>query len=369
MSIQPALTIGILGATGMVGRTYLDILQEDHDSRGFSIKKLYLFARASSTGRTLEFQGQDIVVEDFESPSLEKCDVLFFAVASEVAMELIPKFTAKGILCIDKSSAYREDEDVPLIVPEVNGEILTQELLRKRPLVSCPNCCAIPLTVILKPLHHAFSLKKIVVSTYQSVSGSGKVGCQTLAKEVEESFENNSFQRTVSSAYPKPIAFNAIPFVSHFEENGDTEEEDKIQKETKKLMNIPGLKIAVTSVRIPVYVGHSLAVTVMFDSLPENLDDIYSILKSAPGVKLVDQNYPLNDFNQNSNQAPSTFDRDFITPLEAQGQSDVFVSRIRKTEVFEHGISLWIVSDNLRKGAALNAIQTLESCIHAEFFD
>ncbi len=367
--LKKELKIGIVGATGMVGQKCLDLLQDDYEH--FNVKNLRLFARASSAGRVFPFFENDLVVEEYQLSEMSQCDVLFFAVDSEVSKKYIPELSQKGVLCIDKSSAYRENTEIPLIVPEVNWDEFLIEKLKKNPVIACPNCCVIPLVMILKPLHDEFILKRVVISTYQSVSGSGKIGCETLANEIQSSFENDSVLLYEKSTYPKPIAFNVLPFVTSILENGDTDEEDKIKKETKRILNLENLKISATSVRVPVYIGHSESVTLEFEK-KFDLEKVFKKLSKFPGVKIVceHQSFLKNDDIQteNENIDENNFG-EFVSPYEAQGKNDIFVSRIRKTDVFENGISLWIVSDNLRKGAALNAIQTLDKCVQNGFFN
>jgi aspartate-semialdehyde dehydrogenase len=347
-------TLGIVGATGAVGQTALEILEQ----RGSPFSHIKLYASKASAGKLISFGQTKILVEETNIDSLLECDAVLFATDSHVSLEFIPRLAEKGILCVDKSSAFRADPRIPLIVPEVNGSLLFKEGLRSLPIVASPNCCTIPLVMVLKALDDAFSVKKTIVSTYQSVSGSGKPGVDILTQETKDFFNMPDLSCQKSFVFPKSIAFNVMPFVASILENGDTDEESKIMFETKKVLDKPNFPIAATSVRVPTFVGHGESVTL---ELGKNFDilKVIETLSKFPGLRVVDEQKREQTFvvpQEDEDNLPE----DFVTPREAHGRDEVFVSRIRKCEVFENGLSLWIVSDNLRKGAALNALQIIE---------
>ncbi|WP_186645254.1 aspartate-semialdehyde dehydrogenase [Fluviispira vulneris] len=343
------LTIGIVGATGVVGQTAFDILADDFS--GFKVKKLKMYASRSSAGKVFNFRNTKVTIEEIHLDSMLECDALLFATDAAISQEYIPKLAEKGILCIDKSSAFRAHPDVPLVVPEVNGHTLSYEKIAKFPVIASPNCCTIPLVMVLKALDEEFSLKRAIVSTYQSVSGAGKPGVETLTEESQSFFVNQDLTCGKSDVFPKSIAFNVMPFVAGILENGDTDEEAKIIAETRKILEKTNLPLAATSVRVPTFVGHGESVTLEFKN-KVTTKHVKEILAKFAGLRVIDESSKLeeDDFEL------------FVTPREAHGKDEVYVSRIRTTDVFENGLSLWIVSDNLRKGAALNAIQVINHC-------
>lgn len=345
------LTIGIVGATGVVGQTALDILTDDFS--GFKVKKLKLYASRASAGKTISFKNNKVTIEEPSLSSMLECNALLFATDAAISSEYIPKLAEKGILCIDKSSAFRAHPSVPLVVPEVNGNLLNPENLSKFPVVASPNCCTIPLVMTLKPLQEKFGLKRVIVSTYQSVSGAGKPAIDILTDESKNFFVNHDLTCGKSELFPKSIAFNVMPYVAGILDNGDTDEESKIIAETRKILASPNLPVAATSVRVPTFVGHGESVTLEFSS-KVTASQIKEELSHFPGICVIDEKSMLNEDLNHYGM--------FVTPREAHGKDEVFVSRVRKTDVFENGISLWIVSDNLRKGAALNAIQVINTC-------
>ena len=345
------LTIGIVGSTGVVGQTALEILHDDFP--GFTVKNLKLYASKSSAGKKVSFKNKKITIEEITLSSILECDAVLFASDASISAEYIPKLAEKGILCIDKSSAFRTHPNVPLVVPEVNGELLNRNLLKKFPVVASPNCCTIPLVMVLKPILENFGIKKVIVSTYQSVSGAGKPGMDTLLEESKNFFNQQDLTSTASTVFPKSIAFNVFPYVAGILENGDTDEESKIIAETRKILNNENFPIAATSVRVPTLVGHGESVTLELEKSFE-IFEIKEKLKKFPGLLLVDGTAIHDDELQQYGQ--------FVTPRECHGKDEVFVSRLRKVSVFENGLSLWLVSDNLRKGAALNAIQVINTC-------
>jgi aspartate-semialdehyde dehydrogenase len=342
------LTIGIVGATGLVGQTVCELLTEGFSS--FSVKNVKVYASRASVGKTLAVCGQKTAVQEPRFSSLMECDVVVFATHDPLAQELIPQLAEGGVLCVDKSSAFRDHPLVPLVVPEVNGHLLSAHHLAAFPVVASPNCCTIPLVMILKPLQQHFGVSRVVVSTYQSVSGAGGLALETLTQETQDFYVSQDLSCKKSVVFPKSIAFNVFPFVSHFLENGDTDEEAKIMAETQKILVDMQLPLAVTSVRVPTFVGHGQAVTLELKKSFSSVTEVIQVLSAAEGVSVSDHTTSsLNEFP-------------FITPREAHGKNEVFVSRVRPAKVFQSGLSVWIVSDNLRKGAALNALQIVNMC-------
>lgn len=344
------LTIGIVGSTGVVGQTALELLHDDFP--GFKVKDLKLYASKSSAGKKVTFKNKKITIEEITLKSILECDAVLFASDASISAEYIPKLAEKGILCVDKSSAFRTHPDVPLVVPEVNGELLTESFLKKFPVVASPNCCTIPLVMVLKPILENFGIKKVIVSTYQSVSGAGKPGIDTLLDEAKNFFNQQDLTNTPSTVFPKSIAFNVFPYVAGILDNGDTDEEAKIIAETQKILSNKKFPIAATSVRVPTLVGHGESVTLELEKA-FNLSEIKEKLQNFPGILVVD--------GTNNDEELQHYGQ-FVTPRECHGKDEVFVSRLRKATVFENGLSLWLVCDNLRKGAALNAIQVINTC-------
>jgi aspartate-semialdehyde dehydrogenase len=327
--------IAVIGATGNVGRELLFIL----DERKFPVNNVYAVASKSSLGKEVSFGDIEILkIQAIDSLDFSKIDIAFFAAGSEVSKQYAKKAAAAGCIVIDKSSHFRMNPDVPLIVPEVNPETIKNH----KNIIASPNCTVIPLMVALKPLHDSAQIKRIVVSTYQAVSGAGKRAMDELFQQTKGIL---MYQEASIKELPKRIAFNVIPQVDDFMASGETKEEWKMAVETKKILG-QEIELTATCVRVPVFVGHSAAVTVEFE---ENLSlaDAKKLLKSAPGITIMDQN---NDAN-------------YATPIDIVKDDNVFISRIRKDPTVDSGLSLWIVADNLRKGAALNAIQIAELLI------
>ncbi|MES2614852.1 MAG: aspartate-semialdehyde dehydrogenase [Bdellovibrionota bacterium] len=343
--------LGIVGATGAVGQTLLEIIE--HTENKF--EKIKLFASKSSARKIVTIGKMKVSIEETNLNSLLECDAVIFATDSAISKEFIPQLAEKGILCIDKSSAFRDHPNVPLVVPEVNGSLLLEKDFKTFPVVASPNCCTIPLTMVLKALDDKFGVTKTIVSTYQSVSGAGKLGVDVLTEETKHFFNAHDLSCQKSTVFPKSIAFNVMPFVASILDNGDTDEESKIMFETKKVLGKPNFAIAATSVRVPTFVGHGESVTLELDK-QFNVIEIIETLSKFPGLCVVDEKKPQDDDED-------VLFESFVTPREAHGRDEVFVSRIRRCEVFENGLSLWIVSDNLRKGAALNAWQILQHYI------
>ena len=325
----------VVGATGNVGREMLNILAE----RQFPLTEVTALASARSTGDVIDFGDTDktLKVKNLEHFDFSGWDMALFAAGSAASKEHAPRAAAAGCTVIDNSSLYRMDPDVPLIVPEVNAEAISG--YRARNIIANPNCSTAQLVVALKPLHDAARIKRVVVATYQSVSGTGKAGMDELFEQSRNIFVGDPNEPKI---YPKQIAFNVIPHAGDFLDDGSTTEEWKMVVETKKILD-PAIKVSATCVRVPVFVGHSEAVHIEFEN-EISADEARDILREAPGVMVVDKR-----------EAGG-----YVTPVECVGDYATYVSRIREDSTVENGLALWIVSDNLRKGAALNAVQIAE---------
>jgi aspartate-semialdehyde dehydrogenase len=313
-----------------VGREMLNILEEVN----FPVDKIHALASRKSIGVQVSFGDANIACEDIEQFDFSKVDLVLMSVSGSFSKEWSPRIGAAGPMVIDNSSAWRMDPDVPLIVPEVNPDDV--EWADRKNIIANPNCSTAQLVVALKPLHDRAKIKRVVVATYQSVSGAGKEGMDELWNQTKSVFVLGPSE---PKKFPKQIAFNVIPFIGSFRDDGYTDEEAKMWKETQKMID-PAIALTVTCVRVPVMVGHSEAVNIEFHE-PLDEDEAREILREAPGLIVIDKRD----------------DKGYITPKEAQGEFPVFVSRIRKDPTIENGLSLWVVADNLRKGAALNAVQ------------
>lgn len=322
--------VAVVGATGNVGREMLGILEE----LNFPVDQMHAVASRKSKGVEVSFGDRTLKCQDIETFDFSSVDIVLMSAGGDASRAWSEKIGKAGPIVIDNSSAFRMDPDVPLIVPEVNPDAV--KLARKKNIVANPNCSTAQLVVALKPLHDAAKIKRVVVSTYQSVSGAGKAGMDELWNQTKAIY---GLGDATPKKFPKQIAFNVIPFIGAFNDDGYTDEEAKMWNEVHKIMD-PSIKLTVTCVRVPVFVGHSEAVTVEFDR-PISPDEARAILREAPGVQVIDKQ-----------------EHDgYITPVDAAGEHAVYVSRIRKDHTVENGLSLWVVSDNLRKGAALNAVQ------------
>ena len=322
--------VAVVGATGNVGREMLNILEEVQ----FPIDKIHAIASRKSIGVEVSFGEKIIKCQDVEQFDFSTVDVVLMSVSGTFSKEWSPKIGAAGPIVIDNSSAFRMDPDVPLVVPEVNPDDVTWA--HRKNIIANPNCSTAQLVVALKPLHDRAKIKRVVVSTYQSVSGAGKEGMDELFDQTKNVFVLGA---TPPKKFPKQIAFNVIPFIGSFQDDGYTDEEQKMWNETHKMID-PAIKLTVTCVRVPVMVGHSEAVNIEFhEHLDE--DEARDLLRESPGLVVIDQRT----------------DKGYMTPKEAQGEFPVYVSRIRNDTTVEHGLNLWVVADNLRKGAALNAVQ------------
>ena len=334
------MNIAIVGATGNVGRKLIEVLEK----KKFPITELFLVASSKSEGKKISFSGKEHTVIDLEKFDFSKVKVAFFAAGSAIA-EKWAHVAAEKTIVIDNSKFFRKDPDIPLIVPEVNSKELIH--VKNKNIIANANCSVIPLVVALKPLHDLYNVKRIVVSTYQSVSGAGKDPMDELLSQTQEFFQNKKLE---SKYFTKQIAFNAIPHIDSFLEDGYTKEEQKTNDEVKKILDNK-IKITSTCVRIPVLVSHSLSINVEFNK-KYNLNEIKNVLSTSPGCKLVDEHK----------------DGGYITPAEAENKYETFISRIREDKSQPNSINLWIVSDNLLKGAALNAVEIAESLIEKDFY-
>ncbi len=325
--------VAVVGATGNVGREMLNILEEVN----FPVDKIHAIASRKSIGVEVSFGDQVVRCEDIEQFDFARVDVVLMSVSGTFSKEWSPRIAAAGPIVIDNSSAFRMDPDVPLVVPEVNPDDV--EWANRKNIIANPNCSTAQLVVALKPLHDRAQIKRVVVSTYQSVSGAGKEGMDELFDQTKNVFVLGA---TPPKKFPKQIAFNVIPFIGAFKDDGYTDEEQKMWDETHKILD-PQIALTVTCVRVPVMVGHSEAVNIEFHE-PLDEDEARDILRESPGLIVIDQRN----------------DTGYMTPKEAQGEFPVFVSRIRNDPTVKHGLNLWVVADNLRKGAALNAVQIAE---------
>jgi aspartate-semialdehyde dehydrogenase len=325
--------IAVLGATGNVGREMLNILAE----REFPADEVVALASRRSQGTEVSFGDRDLKVKALETYDFAGTDICLMATSGEMSAEWAPKIAAKGCVVIDNSSKWRMDPDVPLIVPEVNASAIAG--YAKKNIIANPNCSTAQMVVALKPLHDAAGIRRVVVSTYQSVSGAGREAMDELFSQTRAIFVNDSIDE---GKFTKQIAFNVIPHIDVFMEDGQTKEEWKMMAETKKILD-PKIKLTATCVRVPVFVGHSEAINIEFERAISD-EEARDILREAPGCLVVDKHE----------------DGGYVTPIECVGEYATFISRIRVDPTVENGLNIWVVSDNLRKGAALNAVQIAE---------
>ncbi|WP_333859202.1 aspartate-semialdehyde dehydrogenase [Clostridium sp.] len=323
--------LAVVGCTGMVGRKFLEVLEE----RNFPVKNLYLYASAKSDGKVLKFSGKDYVVEELKEDNIKnkKIDIALFSAGGSTSLEFAPVFSKYGAVVVDNSSAWRMDKDIPLVVPEVNPE----DIKWNNGIIANPNCSTIQALVPIKPLHDKYGIKRIIYSTYQAVSGAGVGGYNDLM----EGYKGNPPKK-----FPFPIAGNVIPHIDTFLENGYTKEEMKMINETKKILHDDTLKITATTVRVPVVYGHSESINIELKKDFE-LEDIFNLYKECKGIVLKD--------NVQNGEYPM--------PIDAAGKNEVYVGRIRRDFSVDSGLNLWVVADNIRKGAATNAIQIAECLI------
>ncbi|WP_428927040.1 aspartate-semialdehyde dehydrogenase [Marinibacterium sp. SX1] len=324
----------VAGATGNVGREMLNILAE----REFPVDEIAVLASRKSLGTEVTFGETTLKTKDLDTFDFTGWDMALFAIGSDATKTYAPKAAAAGCVVIDNSSLYRYDPDVPLIVPEVNADAITG--YSKKNIIANPNCSTAQMVVALKPLHDRARIKRVVVSTYQSVSGAGKDGMDELWDQTKSVY--NPTDDKPAKKFTKQIAFNVIPHIDVFMEDGSTKEEWKMVAETKKIVD-PKIKVTATCVRVPVFVGHSEAINIEFEDFLDE-DEARDILREAPGIMVIDKRE----------------DGGYVTPVECVGDFATFISRIRQDSTIENGLNLWCVSDNLRKGAALNAVQIAE---------
>jgi aspartate-semialdehyde dehydrogenase len=337
-----SVDIAVVGATGAVAEILFEILEE----RKFPVGKLFALASERSEGDFITFKNKRITVENLANFDFAQTQLAFFSVGMDIAKDYIPKATAAGCVVIDKSNLHRMDPEVPLVVPEVNAHMIKD--FKNKNIIANPNCTTIQLVVALKPIQDAAGLERVSIASYQAVSGAGKQGITELAQNTSELLNGHPAKGKV---FPTQIAFNVIPQIDVFEENGYTGEEMKIINETKKILENNALRVSATAVRVPVFHGHSEAVQIETKQ-KTSADAVRKILQKAPGIKVLDKRQ----------------DRGYPTPMEhGVGNDDVYVGRIRDDLSSENGICLWVVADNLRKGAALNAVQIAEILVNEYF--
>ena len=326
--------LAIVGVTGMVGSTFLTVLEQ----RNLPISELYFFASSRSAGKTIEFQGKEYIVEELTEHSFDRgIDIALFSAGGSISKKFAPIAVEKGCIVVDNSSAWRMAPTVPLVIPEVNPE----DIKKHKGIIANPNCSTIQAVVALKPLYDKYGIKRVVYSTYQSVSGAGMDGFSDL---------ENGIKGEAPKKFPHPIAGNCIPHIDVFEDNGYTKEEIKMIEETRKIFGNQSLRITATTVRVPVFNSHSESINVELEK-PFEIEELKNTLKQAPGIVVQDE--------PNNNIYPM--------PITATGKDEVFVGRIRRDESIESGVNLWVVSDNIRKGAATNTIQIAQKLI--EYLD
>ena len=326
------MNVAIVGATGNVGRKIIEVLEK----KNFSIDNLYFVASSKSAGSKLKFKDKEIEVENLETFDFSKAKITFFSAGGKISEKYVP-LAAKHSVVIDNSSHFRMDQDVPLIVPQVNSHDLKDI---KKNIIANPNCSTAQLVIVLKPLHDLFKIKRVVISTYQSTSGAGKASMDELVEQTKLSLEN---KKITSRNFTKQIAFNAIPHIDMFVNDGYTKEEIKMVDETKKILD-KSIELTATCVRIPVMVSHAESLNIEFEK-PFTLEKIREALNNAEGCKVLDE-------RKNGG---------YITPVEAEGKNETFISRIRKDNSHKNTINLWCVSDNLLRGAALNSVEIAEA--------
>ncbi len=329
--------LAIVGATGVVGQTALKVLEE----KKLPISEYAFFSSYRSSGKKIEFMGKEYIVRELKEDSFDEgFDFAIFSAGSDTSKKYSPIVTSKGCIVIDNSSAFRMDENVPLVVPEVNAD----EIFKNKGIIANPNCSTIQAVVALKPLDDKYTIKRIVYSTYQAVSGAGSKGIHDLENGISSySNKNSSYEL---EKFPHPIFNNCLPHIDVFLDNGYTKEEEKMINETRKILGKPSLKITATTVRVPVFNSHSESINIEFEN-DINIDDVINILKNAPGI--VVQDNPLKN--------------EYPLSSSISGKNEVFVGRIRRDYSVKSGINIWVVADNIRKGAATNAIQILEQLI------
>ncbi|MEF9934686.1 MAG: aspartate-semialdehyde dehydrogenase [Clostridium sp.] len=324
--------LAVVGATGMVGRTFLQVLKE----RNFPIDELYLFSSARSAGEVMEYDGKEYTVEELKEDSFDRgIDIALFSAGGDTSKEFAPIAASKGCIVVDNSSAWRMDKEVPLVVPEVNPE----DIKWNKGIIANPNCSTIQAVVALKPLEDKYKIKRVIYSTYQAVAGAGVAGYADL--------EDGSLKGAEPKKFQHQIAYNLIPHIDVFMDNGYTKEEMKMVLETQKILHRDDIRVTATTVRVPVYYGHSESINLEFENSFE-VDEAREVLSSAKGIVVID--------NPSKNEYPM--------PAMLAGRDEVFVGRIRRDESVDNGLNMWVVADNIRKGAATNAVQIAELLIN-----
>ncbi len=326
------LKVAVVGATGNVGREMLSIL----DERKFPVDEIFALASNKSKGNAVEFGKKEIIVEDLNEFDFSNADIALFSAGGKISGEYAPKAADKGCVVIDNSSKFRMDKDIPLIVPEVNADEI--QYYKERKIIANPNCSTIQMVVALKPLHELSKIKRIVVSSYQSTSGAGKKAMEELFEQTKGIFSNSPVDPNI---FQKQISFNVIPQIGSFRSSGYTDEEEKIINETKKILD-PNINVSATCVRVPTFIGHAESINIEFAEYVSS-EDAVKALSDAPGCNV-----------------ESFGSEEYITPVECVGDDATFISRIRNDDSIKNGLNLWVVSDNLKKGAALNTIQIAE---------
>ena len=329
--------VAVAGATGAVGNEMIQILEEQE----FPVASLKLLASSRSAGKTLDFRGESLHVEELRDDSFEGVDIALFSAGAAASRQFAPAAAESGCVVIDNSSGWRMDPEVPLVVPEVNPHAVAD--YRRKGIIANPNCSTIQMVVVLKPIYDAAGIERVVVSTYQAVSGTGKNAIEELTEQTRNLL---TFQEVTAEVYPHRIAFNCFPHIGSFLENGYTEEEMKMVHETHKIMEDPNIRVSATTVRIPVFYGHSEAVNIQTER-KLSAKEARVLLFQAPGIRVMD----------------NPDERIYPMPSEAAGINDTLVGRIREDISIENGLDLWIVADNVRKGAALNTVQIAELLI------
>ena len=332
------LRVAVVGATGNVGREMLSIL----DERKFPVDEIFALASSKSKGNTVGFGKKEIIVEDLSEFDFSKADIALFSAGGKISSEYAPKATDKGCVVIDNSSKFRMDEDIPLIVPEVNADQIPD--YKERKIIANPNCSTIQMVVALKPLYDLSKIKRVIVSSYQSTSGAGKEAMEELFGQTKGIFSNSPVDPNI---FQKQISFNVIPQIGSFESSGYTEEEEKMINETKKILD-PNINVSATCVRVPTFIGHAESINIEFEEYVSS-EAAVKALSDAPGCNV-----------------ESFGSEEYMTPVECVGDDATFISRVRNDDSIKNGLNLWVVSDNLRKGAALNAIQIAE-ILHSNY--
>tara|TARA_B100001250_G_scaffold413548_1_gene448050 strand:- start:5073 stop:6083 length:1011 start_codon:yes stop_codon:yes gene_type:complete len=332
------LRVAVVGATGSVGREILSIL----DERKFPADEIFALASSKSKGNTVAFGKKEIIVEDLSEFDFSKADIALFSAGGKISSEYAPKAADKGCVVIDNSSKFRMDEDIPLIVPEVNADQIPD--YKERKIIANPNCSTIQMVVALKPLYDLSKIKRVIVSSYQSTSGAGKEAMEELFEQTKGIFSNSPVDPNI---FQKQISFNVIPQIGSFESSGNTEEEEKMINETKKILD-PNINVSATCVRVPTFIGHAESINIEFEEYVSS-EDAVKALSDAPGCNV-----------------ESFGSEEYMTPIECVGDDATFISRVRNDDSIKNGLNLWVVSDNLRKGAALNAIQIAE-ILHSNY--